>query len=67
MYLVPPRTHEANGFFVGLIAYYLLTGKARSLSVSGCEAVGYVLGGTCLETGLCRFREEHHVYYLCSS
>lgn len=44
---------NANGFFVAVSAY-LLTGKARSLSVSGCEAVGYVLGGTCLETGLCR-------------
>lgn len=28
---VPPRTHEANGFFVGLILY-MLTDKARSLS-----------------------------------
>lgn len=28
---VPPRTHEANGFFVGIIPY-MLTDKARSLS-----------------------------------
>ena len=48
---------NANGFFIAVSAYHLLTGKARSLSVSGCEAVGYVLGGTCLETGLCRILE----------
>lgn len=54
MSIVPPRTRNANGFFIAASAYHLLTGKARSLSVSGCEAVGYVLGGTCLETGLCR-------------
>ncbi len=53
MNVVPPRTRNANGFFIAASAYTLLTGKARSLSVSGCEAVGYVLGGTCLETGLC--------------
>lgn len=58
MNVVPPRTRNANGFFIAASAYTLLTGKARSLSVSGCEAVGYVLGGTCLETGLCRCMGE---------
>ncbi len=70
MSLVPPRTRNANGFFVAVSAY-LLTGKARSLSVSGCEAVGYVLGGTCLETGLCRCwirgRNVAHQYKQCTS
>ena len=62
---------NANGFFIAVSAYHLLTGKARSLSVSGCEAVGYVLGGTCLETGLCRLwievRNMAQQYKKCTS
>lgn len=57
MNVVPPRTCNANGFFVAVNAYPV-DRQSPVTKQSAAQAVGKVLGGTRLVTGLCRCAED---------